>query len=480
MLAILALGWYVRHRALAEDPQFDALRRWILAWQSWPGTDLRDAVLTGTDLRGADFRFARLLRPRDLTRARFRDARNLHLAQVTGTILADRRVRELLVTGQGDGADLDHADLHGAWLAGASLRGARLADAELTGADLTGADLTGADLSRATLIGADLSGAVLTGALLDGWNIDAATRLNGVVADHVFLAAGPGGERRERRPQGDGHFGPGDFGMLFEQALATVDLIFRNGIDWDAFHAAFDNLKDWHAARTGRAPDDAGVHVQSIENGAAGQLVVRVAVPADADKDADYRRLVADYEANLARLTAERDGLAGQLGHNRELLAVERRHNATLECLIDATRAQPITLIQQNAPEAAHMSTGDIINQTGNFSGSNVNVKSSLEHVTQAIGTLPDTDAATRAELARLTAELSALLQQVPPAQAAEAEAVATLTGELIDKAAAQPRNPALLKASADALLNSARGLAERVAPVLKVVEQVVGLLKLG
>ncbi|WP_058556031.1 hypothetical protein [Thiohalocapsa sp. ML1] len=107
-------------------------------------------------------------------------------------------------------------------------------------------------------------------------------------------------------------------------------------------------------------------------------------------------------------------------------------------------------------------------------------LESSLDHVTQAIGTLPDTDAATRAELARQTAELSALLQQVPPAQAAEAEAVATLTGELIDKAGAQPRNPALLAASAEALLNSARGLADKVAPVLKVVEQVMGLLKLG
>jgi len=33
MLAFLGLGWYLRRRALAEDPQFAALRRWILAWQ---------------------------------------------------------------------------------------------------------------------------------------------------------------------------------------------------------------------------------------------------------------------------------------------------------------------------------------------------------------------------------------------------------------------------------------------------------------
>jgi uncharacterized protein YjbI with pentapeptide repeats len=481
MLALLALAWRLRHRALAGDPQFAALRRWILAWQSSPGTDFRDAVLTGIDFRGADFRFARLAGPRDLTRARFRDARNLHLADVVGTILAERRVRDLLVTGQGDGADLDHADLHGAWLVGASLRGARLTDAELTGADLTNADLTDADLSRATLIGADLTGAVLTGALLDGWNIDAATRLDGIVADHVFLAAEPDGSRRERRPQGDGGFGPGDFTMLFQQALATVDLIFRNGIDWDAFRSAFDDLRAYHGSRTGRAPDDTGVYVRSIENGAEGQLVVRVAVPADADKDADYRRMVASYEAEVGRLTAERDGLVGELGHSRELLTAERRYNATLEHLIDKAQTPPIiNVFQQNAPEARQMTTGDTFNLSGDFRGSNVNMKSRLAHVAQTIDTLPDTDAATRTELTRLVGELADLLQQVPPAQAAEADAVVVLTGELIEKAAATPRNPVLLKTAADGLLTAARGVADRVSPILKVIEQVLGLLRLG
>lgn len=474
-----SLGWNLRRRALAADPQFAGLRRWILAYQARFGTDLRDGTLTGADFRGANLRFARLARPRDLTRARFRDARDLHLAHVPGTILADRRVRDLLVTGQGNGADLDHADLHGAWLAGASLRRARLTDAELTEADLSGADLTDADLSRATLIGADLTGATLTGACLDGWNIDAATCLDDVSADYVFLATGPDGSRHERRPQGEGSFSPGDFTTLFQQAIATVDLIFRNGIDWNAFRAAFDDLRARHAARTGQAPEDAGVHVQSIENGDAGQLIVRVAVPPDADKDVDYRRLVADYEAHLARLTAERDCLTGALEHSRDLLAVERRHNASLEHVIDVMRTQPINVIQQVGLEATRMHTGDIINQTGNFSGSNINVKSRLDHVTQTIGTLPDTDATTRTELTRLVGELADLLTRVPPAQAAEAEAVATLAGELIDKAAAQPRNPALLKAAGDALLNAASGLAERFSPILKVIEQVLGLLGL-
>jgi uncharacterized protein YjbI with pentapeptide repeats len=60
------------------------------------------------------------------------------------------------------------------------------------------------------------------------------------------------------------------------------------------------------------------------------------------------------------------------------------------------------------------------------------------------------------------------------------ADAVATLTGDLIDKTGSEPRNPALLKASADALLSSAGRLADRCKPVLNAVEQIVRLLGLG
>ena len=277
-LSLIALGWYLRHRALAEDIQFESLRRWILAISAWSGTDFRDARLTGADFSGAQMRFARLGRPADLTGTRFRGTRDLRLAYVRGTILADRRVRDLLVSGEGTNRNFDHADLHGTCLDHANLRGARLCDVELTGADLSRADLTDADLSRATMIGANLTGASLTGACLDGWNIDTATRLDGVVADYVFLESSPNGERRERRPQGDDTFGPNDFTTLFKRALKTVDLIFRNGIDWDAFRAAFDDLRAHYAEPAGDG-SEAQVRVQSIDNTEDGRIIIRVAVP---------------------------------------------------------------------------------------------------------------------------------------------------------------------------------------------------------
>jgi uncharacterized protein YjbI with pentapeptide repeats len=475
---LFLLGLHLRQLALRENPQFAALRRWTLWFAAWAGTDLRDSILTNTDLRGVDLRFTRFAHPGDLTRTRFRGAKNAHLAHVKGTILADRRVRELLVTADGAGGDYKQANLHGAWLVGANLRGASLTDAVLTGADLSGADLSDADLSRATLIGADLTGATLTGACIDGWNINTATKLDGVKAEYVYLRSGASGERFERRPQGEGVFGPNDFATLFEQALETVDLIFHEGIDWNAFRAALDELRRHHAEH-GRTEDK--VFVRSIDNTDDGRLIVRIAVPENADKDADYRRMMVDYERNLMRITAERDQLAGRLEHKDELLGEVRRHNATLERMIDATRHQPITVqaIAQNAPEAAPVSTGDTFNLSGNITGSNINIKSRLEQVSQTIGALPGTDDESKAELKRLLHELSARLGEVPPEHAAEADAVATLTGELIQKASDEPRNPALLQASASALLTAAGRLAERVKPVLALVQQVLAILGL-
>ena len=66
------------------------------------------------------------------------------------------------------GADLRGAFLRGADLSDAVLRGANLSDADLSGADLSDAVLRGADLSDADLSGADLSGADLRDAFLRG------------------------------------------------------------------------------------------------------------------------------------------------------------------------------------------------------------------------------------------------------------------------------------------------------------------------
>ena len=109
---------------------------------------------------------------------------------------------------------------------------------------------------------------------------------------------------------------------------------------------------------------------------------------------------------------------------------------------------------------------------SGNFSGSNITVNSSLTQVSQAIGTLPGLDESGRRQLSDLLAELADALAQTPPERAQEAAAVAALTADLVDKARAAPPNPPLLRISAEGVLKAAKSLAETAAPVLKILEQ--------
>ncbi|MGW6419420.1 pentapeptide repeat-containing protein [Streptomyces sp. NPDC055055] len=147
--------------------------------------DLRGAELDHADLSGADMTFTNLAEA-SLERARLRDT------AFNGSDLTD--VRFCLDSGQCaelTGTDLSGADLSGASFPGADLRKAvfcsdvflqrvggedpasegrcaSLRTADLTAADLSGVDLAGADLTGADLTGANLTGADLTNARLDG------------------------------------------------------------------------------------------------------------------------------------------------------------------------------------------------------------------------------------------------------------------------------------------------------------------------
>jgi hypothetical protein len=78
-------------------------------------------------------------------------------------------------------------------------------------------------------------------ACVEDWNINTDTNLKNIKCDYIFLKSSWNKEERkytfsERRPhQKDKLFEPGDFEKLVRKSQETVDLIFRNGIDWQAF-----------------------------------------------------------------------------------------------------------------------------------------------------------------------------------------------------------------------------------------------------
>ena len=157
------------------------------------------------------------------------------------------------------------------------------------------ANLEFANLTETQALATDFTGAYFTGACLEAWNIDATTKLDRADCQFVYLLEDPkpGTDDRERRPS-SGEFAPREFTKLFEEVLNTIDLIFRNGIDWKAFVAAFKQLQVEN--------EGTELTIQSIENKGDGVIVVKVSVPPDANKEHLHRNFTQSYELMAARL----------------------------------------------------------------------------------------------------------------------------------------------------------------------------------
>jgi Pentapeptide repeats (8 copies) len=124
--------------------------------------------LTAADLRGGDFRNARLqgallnetrLEDADLRDAHLEDSRLIGAHLELARLRAAHLERSRLIQAHLEGARLFQAHLEGAQLTDAHLEGARLSEAHLEGANLHRAHLEGAYFGKAHLDQADLSGA---------------------------------------------------------------------------------------------------------------------------------------------------------------------------------------------------------------------------------------------------------------------------------------------------------------------------------
>ncbi|MEH2291953.1 pentapeptide repeat-containing protein [Nostoc sp.] len=255
------------------------------------GAILIRANLTNADLSGAhigysDFTGA-MLNGTKFARVKF-NVDPIHLPRTDYSPLQKFVFKFNLSKANLSEANLMGYDLSEANLVKTNLKGANLSDANLSHANLTKADLSEANLTRVQALSTDFTSANLTGSYLEDWNINSATRLDDVICDYIYLRQ----NQQERRPS-SGNFAPREFTKLFQKSLETVDLIFRNGIDWDAFAYSFKKLE---VENQGSQLD-----VQSIEKKGHGVLLVRVAVAPDADKAKIHSDFMQGYEfANKA------------------------------------------------------------------------------------------------------------------------------------------------------------------------------------
>ena len=283
---------YIGWRSLNGDERDSWIRFYAIAFAatggtSFHGADLTDADFTGATLKNTDFRGA------NLTRTRFYEAKKLDFARPGNTILSNPAVLNLLVTLNGRHKSYIGANLRGANLIDADLKEANFKNADIIEATFQGANLEWANLTLTQAVGTNFTKAHITGACVEAWNIESTTILDNVDCRFVYLLEDPKPrtDDRERRPS-SGEFQPGEFTKLFEEVLNTVDLIFRNGIDWKAFITAFKKVQVEN--------QDTELVIQSIENKGDGVVVVKVAVPENANKEKIHSDFTQSYQLALA------------------------------------------------------------------------------------------------------------------------------------------------------------------------------------
>ena len=263
------------------------------------------------------------------------------------------------------GANLSSANLSNANLSSANLSSVHFWNSNLSNANLSSANLSSANLNNVSLIqvkalGTDFSQAILTGACIEDWNINSATNLEGVICDYIYLKE----NQQERRPSDPNkNFAPGEFTKLFQKAISTVDLIFRNGINWKAFADSFQQLQ----VKAGTTD----LSIQAIENKGDGDFVIRVNTPPGADKAEIQRFVEREYQV---KLKAIEDKYRYQLQAKEESIAQYRQENTNLWSMAKLMASRPINLENKAVAESKKVSKTTSINiqeNNGNVASEN-------------------------------------------------------------------------------------------------------------
>ncbi|MEM1279789.1 MAG: pentapeptide repeat-containing protein [Cyanobacteria bacterium P01_H01_bin.152] len=373
--ASFIVSLYLSHRIRNGDPKFETLHSIGLAFVVLGGT-----TFSGTDLTGASFAHTQLKstyfadshqRPTVLNRIRWYQAQQLDWARLGTSNLQDPRVRNLLVTLNGADQDLTNADLREVNLAGATLHRINFNGANLNGAILAGAELHGASLTNVQCVGTDFTRAYLTGACLEAWNIDETTILKDIDCDYVFLKAEADARgNRERRPHNpDKVFQPGDFEKYFKEMLDTVQLLIRNGVNPQAFQAAFEQVMADN-------PEITRESIQAMEK-QGDDVMLTLQVPEGTDKAQVERSWDQGYPLGL------------EAGYTKGLLQgqTQRAEDVKEVALGFSNLLSSIQITNMNNP--INSGDGGFIN-TGRMEGNVVNLGELSGQVTVQINQLPD------------------------------------------------------------------------------------------
>ncbi len=250
------------------------------------GANLKGVKFTRAILKNCDFTNSNLFQT-DWTHVSFKRCK-------FSDNLNNQKVRELCISRIGINQNLSYIDFSRLNLMEVSLRGANLTGAKLHRSNLSQADLEDTQLCNVQAIGTDFTGADLTGASIENWAINSETVFKDVVCSHIFIDSA----KTERNPA-SGFFEQGDFEKLVTQSKNTLDFLFRNGIDPQAFDFAMQQLKDRHP--------EAEISIRSLEN--LGDKVTNISldIPPNLPKNSTHAQFNQDYELMLKYLDDARE-----------------------------------------------------------------------------------------------------------------------------------------------------------------------------
>lgn len=289
-------------------------------WLIGPGSNLEEANLSNLDLRNADLRGANLKNA------------NLQNADLMNADLG----KASLISANLSNSNLTLANFYKANLRTANLNGADLLNANFIDAVLCMAELINSNMIRTVFLGANLQYASLSGGCIQDWNINDRTNFEGVVCEFIFLKSIYDDVIQkviptERRPIDlDKVFAPGEFTALMQKSLDTIDLIFLDNFDWQAFSQSFQKLRSQF--------NDQEINIQAIEKKSLA-FVIRLEISLGADKSAVETKAKELYGEQLKVLEEkyiERMGLQDvTLESAQESLDFERQRNTQLLSMVE-------------------------------------------------------------------------------------------------------------------------------------------------
>ena len=314
---------------MADENHLEILRQGVEVWNHWRKNnpdiepDLERADLEKAELEGANLGSANLVGA-NLIHANLKSA-ELIRADFIRTNLRDANLTDANLTC----AKLYSANLLNAILIDANLCNANLVRAKLDKAKLNRANLLNATLNRTQALATIFEGATLTGACIEDWNINRKTNLQNVQCDYIYSKEIYSEYENkwifsERRPHDPNKiFAPGEFAKLFQKALETIDLLFQNGVEWQAVAYSLKNIQVLN--------ENIPLTIQKIENKGDGDVLISVNVPENANKgkiEGDFwqgyefahKALEGQYKARLEDKDKEINRLFHIVNQQRELI----------------------------------------------------------------------------------------------------------------------------------------------------------------